>query len=120
LERDRNARYATAAKLLADLESAKQVNERRTGRWPRVLTSAAWVGLLVAAGVAMWLANRAPRSHTSADIRYRRLTVNSSENPVTSGAISPNGKYLAYVDPQGCTSATSTMARFGPWQRRRR
>ena len=101
LERDRDARYATAAQLLADLESAKQVNERRTGRWLRVLTSAIWVGLLVVAGVAMWLPNRTPRSHTSADIRYRRLTVNSSENPVTSGAISPNGKYLAYVDPQG-------------------
>ena len=101
LERDRSARYVTAAKLLADLECAKQVNERRTGRRLRVFTAAAWVGLLVVAGAAMWLANRAPRSHTSADIRYRRLTVNSSENPVTSGAISPNGKYLAYVDPQG-------------------
>ena len=34
-------------------------------------------------------------------MKLRQLTINSSENPVSSSAISPSGKYLAYVDPQG-------------------
>ena len=31
----------------------------------------------------------------------RQLTVSSSENPTTGGAISPDGKYLAYTDLAG-------------------
>lgn len=33
--------------------------------------------------------------------RQRQLTVNSSENPATGSAISPDGKYLAYTDLRG-------------------
>ena len=35
------------------------------------------------------------------EIKLRQLTVNATENPVTSGAISPDGKYLAYIDRRG-------------------
>jgi Tol biopolymer transport system component len=35
------------------------------------------------------------------DLKLRQLTTNSSENPVTSGAISPDGNYLAYTDMKG-------------------
>ena len=37
----------------------------------------------------------------SVELTQKRLTFNSSENPVTTGAISPDGKYLAYVDSAG-------------------
>jgi uncharacterized protein with WD repeat len=37
----------------------------------------------------------------SAELTQKRLTFNSSENPVMSDAISPDGKYLAYSDPAG-------------------
>jgi Tol biopolymer transport system component len=35
------------------------------------------------------------------EIKMRQLTTNSSENPVADGAISPDGKYLAYIDTHG-------------------
>jgi|HubBroStandDraft_6_1064221.scaffolds.fasta_scaffold00821_3 DNA-binding winged helix-turn-helix (wHTH) protein/Tol biopolymer transport system component len=44
------------------------------------------------------------RPHSSVGLRELtqvQLTANSSENAVTSGAISPDGKYLAYADPKG-------------------
>jgi eukaryotic-like serine/threonine-protein kinase len=36
----------------------------------------------------------------------KQLTFNSVENPVTASAISPDGKYLAYVDPAGLVLQT--------------
>ena len=35
------------------------------------------------------------------ELSRRRLTANSSDTPLTSGAISPDGKYLAYTDSTG-------------------
>jgi serine/threonine protein kinase len=101
LERDRNTRYQTAADLRADLEDVKQATERGKVSRLRVFASSALVALLIAAGVALWFARRIPSPVMSADIKFRPLTLNSYENPVTSGAISPSGKYLAYVDSQG-------------------
>ena len=37
----------------------------------------------------------------SPDVQLRQLTYNSAENFVVSGAISPDGKYLAYTDTNG-------------------
>jgi Tol biopolymer transport system component len=36
-----------------------------------------------------------------AELTQKQMTLNSSENPVRSVAISPDGKYLAYSDPAG-------------------
>jgi len=36
-----------------------------------------------------------------AELSRRRLTANSSDTPLTSGAISPDGKYLAFTDSTG-------------------
>lgn len=47
-----------------------------------------------------WLVMRRPPT-PSAEFTQKRLTFNSSENPVQSAAISPDGKYLAYSDPAG-------------------
>jgi DNA-binding winged helix-turn-helix (wHTH) protein len=47
----------------------------------------------------VWAAWRLPSRHT--DIIERKLTSNSSENSVSSVAVSPDGKYLAYSDNTG-------------------
>jgi DNA-binding winged helix-turn-helix (wHTH) protein len=65
------------------------------GRAP--LIAAGMVALL--AGVTLWLTVGQPS--TPLEIRQRQLTTNSIENPVVGGAISPDGKYLAYADAQG-------------------
>jgi hypothetical protein len=47
----------------------------------------------------VWMVWRLPPRHT--DIIERKLTSNSSENSVSSAAVSPDGKYLAYADNTG-------------------
>jgi Tol biopolymer transport system component/DNA-binding winged helix-turn-helix (wHTH) protein len=47
----------------------------------------------------VWTVWRLPPLHT--DIIERKLTSNSSENSVSSAAVSPEGKYLAYSDNTG-------------------
>jgi Tol biopolymer transport system component len=101
LEGNRDSRYQTAAELRADLEEVKRATEGRKAFRLRVFLSVALLALLMAGGALTWFAKRAPPLHTGADIRFRRLTGNAPDNPVTSGAISPSGKYLAYVDSQG-------------------
>jgi eukaryotic-like serine/threonine-protein kinase len=62
-----------------------------------VIVAAAIVAAL--AGLAWFLLRRAPQP--SAERTQTRLTFNSSENPVSNNAISPDGKYLAYSDLAG-------------------
>ena len=52
--------------------------------------------LIVALVFAVW---RFPLPHT--DIIERKITSNSSENSVSSAAVSPDGKYVAYTDSTG-------------------
>ena len=40
-------------------------------------------------------------AHARVEVSRRRLTANPSDTPLTSGAISPDGKYLAYTDSTG-------------------
>jgi Tol biopolymer transport system component/DNA-binding winged helix-turn-helix (wHTH) protein len=49
--------------------------------------------------VLVWAAWRLPVRHK--EVIERKLTSNSSENSVSSAAISPDGKYLAYADNSG-------------------
>jgi hypothetical protein len=55
----------------------------------------------VIAGVILWFIGRRFWLPTPREAKLRQLTINSSENPVTSGTISPDGKYLAYTDLKG-------------------
>jgi DNA-binding winged helix-turn-helix (wHTH) protein/Tol biopolymer transport system component len=54
---------------------------------------------LIVMAVLVWAAWRLPSRRT--EVIERRLTSNSSENSVSSAAISPDGKYLAYADNTG-------------------
>ena len=50
-------------------------------------------------GYLFW--SHKPHSPSLPGLKSWRLTANSAENAVTSGAISPDGKYLAYSDQHG-------------------
>lgn len=99
LEKDRLTRYQTAKELRADLQvlARKLESGRSLGRW--VPASAAVLALLIA-GAIFW-SGRRKQPQALAQIKLRQLTTNSWENSVKSGTISPDGKYLAYLDTQG-------------------
>jgi serine/threonine protein kinase/Tol biopolymer transport system component len=118
LEKDRDVRYQVASEIRADLKRLKRDSDsgrsvsklpERAGeaalaghrysarRWPLFVAGILSV-LFVAICITWWASHpRAPL----ADLKQRRLTTNASENPVFSGAISPDGKYLAYSDSAG-------------------
>ena len=50
------------------------------------------------AGLAWFLTHRAPPVPPSVELTQKRLTFNTSDDPVESQEISPDGKYLAYSD----------------------
>jgi serine/threonine protein kinase len=102
LEKEREARYQTALEMRTDLEGLQRSMqpELPSARWRRMVAASAAV-LIVAAGI-FWYAKRPPTtSQAVPDLKLRQLTSNSSENRVLSGAISPDGKYLAYSDVDG-------------------
>ena len=101
LKKDREARYQTASEVRTELESLKQeIVPKHYARWPAVAAAVVVVGIIVSA--AFWFAKRQPTSRDSVpDLKPRQLTTNSSENRVLGGAISPDGKYIAYSDQNG-------------------
>jgi DNA-binding winged helix-turn-helix (wHTH) protein/Tol biopolymer transport system component len=68
--------------------------------WVRV--AAAGVAALSLGSAAFWFAKRQSASQNPPpELKLRQLTTNPSENAVSNGAISPDGRYLAYVDTKG-------------------
>lgn len=98
LEKDRASRYQSITDLRSDLETLqRQLRPGKPYWW-----LAAGVVVLVLAISSVLVSKHLPSSKgVSPDVTFRQLTINSSDNPVTSGSISPNGNFLAYVDPQG-------------------
>jgi len=56
--------------------------------------------ILTGLAVAWVLLHRRP-SQSPPELTQKRLTFNSNEDPVYSGAVSPDGNYLAYSDKAG-------------------
>jgi serine/threonine protein kinase len=97
LEKDLALRYQTASELGADLKRLKRDRDSRKRRWPLVAAAVLILGLVARAALWYSQSQAAPFLETS----VRQLTHNSSEDSVDSGAISPDGKYLAYSDRKG-------------------
>jgi len=98
IQKDRTSRYQNISDLRADLETVrKEIQPSKPYWW---LAASAVVLVLLAISVLVFK-HQAPSKAVPPDIRFRQLTINSSDNPVTSGSISPNGNFLAYVDTQG-------------------
>jgi serine/threonine protein kinase len=101
LEKDRETRYQSASEMRSDLQTLQreiQPKPRARGRE----MAAAGVALLVMASAAFWFSKRQSASQIPPpELKLRQLTTNSYENSVMDGAISPDGKYLAYVDTKG-------------------
>jgi serine/threonine protein kinase/Tol biopolymer transport system component len=100
LQKDRVARYQAAAELGADLRNLQRTRQAAPLR--RRWLAATVVGLLVAVTAVSWFTRRQlPSTGGLPPLKQRQLTSNYGENPVLSGAISSDGKYLAYSDLQG-------------------
>jgi Tol biopolymer transport system component/tRNA A-37 threonylcarbamoyl transferase component Bud32 len=115
LEKDRDLRYQSAAELRADLKRIKRDSE--SGRSPARVAelasrpsttsrtrwkAAAAIGTLIALAAllaVLWL--NPLRRGTPPPMRERQLTSHPAENRVGAAAISPDGKYLAYIDAAG-------------------
>jgi serine/threonine protein kinase len=100
LRKDREARYQTAGEIYYDLLALKRsLFAKKSIPGPAVLAFTAV--LLVGAAFAVWLIREPAQSHQPLPWRQTQLTVNATENPVTGGAISPDGKYLVFTDLVG-------------------
>jgi serine/threonine protein kinase len=100
LEKDRDARYQTAAGIGSDLEALHR--ESAPKHLPHAWIAGLGIAAAIAVGTVLFVLSRPPKTvSVFPEINLRQLTVNSSENPVIGGAISPDGKYLAYSDNRG-------------------
>ncbi len=91
--RETGLHVAARQTAIADLPTS-----RRNSR----VVLACILAVIVVLSAVLWIANGPSRPALgSPELKQTQLTDNSSENAVTSGSISPDGKYLAYADPKG-------------------
>lgn len=112
LEKNRERRYGNASEMLADLEGLRKASYPKSRGARQPLAIAATVVVLAASALFL---RETRRPSSLPEIKLQQLTTNLSENPVRTGAISPDGKYLAYTDMRGihikvlATGETSTV-----------
>jgi serine/threonine protein kinase/Tol biopolymer transport system component len=100
LQKDRDARYQTAAEMRSDLKGLQE--KRKAAPLRRRWLAATVLGVLLLAAAIVWFIRWQPLfSAGIPELKQRQLTANSGENAVSSGAISPDGRYLAYSDVKG-------------------
>jgi serine/threonine protein kinase len=115
LEKDRGLRYQTAAELRAELKRLKRDTEsghstgfatatlEKPGRtnWRRPAALAGLIVLILSAIGFVWYKWKSSASELPVEPTERQLTTNTPEDWVQTAAISPDGKYVAYVDQAG-------------------
>lgn len=100
IEKNRDARFQTAKEMRAELEILQRQLASR--HFPRAWTMALIAAGVVFVGILMFVLTRPPKTiSVTPEIKLRQLTTNSSENPIRGGAISFDGRYLAYIDTRG-------------------
>jgi serine/threonine protein kinase len=100
LQKECEFRYQNASEMGADLQRLQRGSGRPGVRWR--LATVGLLALLALAATIFWFTRRRlSPSPGPLELKQRQLTINSSENAVVSGAISPDGRYLAYSDPKG-------------------
>lgn len=72
---------------------------KRSWKWPALLSVTAGLTVIAAVLLVRWVGDHRPVAQQV--VSQRRLTANPHDAPLTSGVISPDGKYLAYSDPTG-------------------
>ena len=92
-------RYQTAAEIREELQVLRNAVPR--SRFPRWKATAAGLLALAIITAGFWVIFHRVPAETVREFKQRQLTANSSENPVTGGEISPDGKYLLYSDLNG-------------------
>src|SRR5437879_4847653 len=75
------------------------ISSASKSRWR--LVAAGLMIVLLALGFGLHVGMRASRALQPVLPKEIRLTANSPDAPVYFGAISPDGRYLAYIDPRG-------------------
>jgi eukaryotic-like serine/threonine-protein kinase len=100
IAKEPSGRYQTAAQLREELRILRSMTARSRFSRGKVIGAACVLGIFVLAA-RFWLVPSSPRTEPGRQFKQRQLTVNSSENPVTGGEISPDGKYLLYSDLNG-------------------
>jgi eukaryotic-like serine/threonine-protein kinase len=96
-EHGQDARATAPYRTVQGTAGGPPVPQARDQRW--ALALAGLLALIAASGLVWFLTHRAPPQ--PAELTQKRLTFNTSENPVLNSAISPDGKYLAYSDAAG-------------------
>ncbi len=102
LQKDRNNRYQSATEMRADMENLRNDLEpkRAVLGWGKL--AAGGIALLLITSASVWFAKRQPASTRDIpEMKFRQLTASSAENAVANGAISPDGKFLAFTDDVG-------------------
>jgi serine/threonine protein kinase/Tol biopolymer transport system component len=106
LEKDRDLRYQHASDIRTDLKRLKRDASpdrlevaRLSPRRSRSLVLGAAAAIIILIGLAWLLLRRPPAPPV--ELTQKRLTFNSSDNPVGVSAISPDGRYFAYSDAAG-------------------
>ena len=102
IEKNRDERYQSAADLRSDLEALQKTIKRRSPHRFWILAAGALIavlGIVTSLRIAKRLQSRSVAAPPN--IKLRQLTFNSFENRVTSGAISPDGRFVAYADVNG-------------------
>ena len=97
-QRERVTPIVAVAAKPAGLASTK-----RTTLWKILIPAATVASILLYLAAAKLFKDAAVRNHSDGLplIRELRLTTNPEDTPITSGLISPDGKYLVYADRTG-------------------
>jgi len=125
LKKDRELRYQTAADMCADLKGLNDGSERKQERRSDgggKKSTYVYLGLLAVTLIigAVFLIHRtikreAPRSAVAHLATEQRITSNPPEAYVRYAVVSPNGKYIAYSDPNGLYLRQIASGETRPW-----